>query len=157
MSRGRRKRGPDRARPLYSRALRLDYLQLGPFACFFLFEGMIALAVLLSMAGLVTWWTVLILPVVVAALVKINDAVASLFGRSKMGRRLSRARGVARVRDPSAELPTMAIRILAPAQVRRRVSNERWLGSTSTLRYSDLRQLGAGVLNTGQATERPSV
>lgn len=140
MSRGKRKRGPDRARPLYARALRLDYLQLSGVACLFLFEGMIALAVLLSLAELVAWWSVIILPLTVAILVKINDAVASLFGRSKMGRRLSLARGVARVRDPHNEMATMIIRGGPPRQIRRRPNNERRFAPTPLHRPAPFRQ-----------------
>lgn len=140
MSRGKRKRGPDRARPLYARALRLDYLQLSGVACLFLFEGMIALAVLLSLAELVAWWSVIILPLTVAILVKINDAVASLFGRSKMGRRLSLARGVAQVRDPREDMPTMIIRGGPPRQIRRRAYNERLFVPTPLHRTEPLRQ-----------------
>jgi hypothetical protein len=81
---------------------------------------MIALAVLLSFAELVSWWTVIILPVMVAVLVKINDSIKSLYGRSELGRRLSRARGVARVRDARWEAPTMVLRVVALPQSRRR-------------------------------------
>jgi hypothetical protein len=144
MSRGRRKRGPDRARPLYARALRLDYLQLGGVACFFLFEGMVALAVLLSLAELVNWWSVLVLPAVVAGLVKINDLVASVFGKSSAFRRANRARGVARVPRPSipvargtAKAPRADAPLddaVAPRQVRRRNANHRRFNPISSLR-----------------------
>jgi hypothetical protein len=137
----RRQRGPDRSRPVYARALRLDYLQLSPFACVFLFEGMIALAVLLSLAELVTWWSVILLPATVAVLVKINDVVASLFGCSKMGRRLSRARGVARVKDARDEMPTVVIKHVglrgddsALRRSRRLGGNERRLAAATRFR-----------------------
>jgi hypothetical protein len=44
--------------------------------CFILFEGMIAVGVLLALTELVDWWTPVVLPVAVAAMVKINDMVA---------------------------------------------------------------------------------
>ena len=50
--------------------------------CFLFFEGTVALAVLLALAELVTWWAVLVLPVVVAAMVKLNDLVAAIVVRS---------------------------------------------------------------------------
>ena len=124
--------------------LRLDYLQLSGVACFFLFEGMVALAVLLSLAELVNWWSVLVLPAVVAGLVKINDLVASVFGRSSAFRRANRARGVARV--PRSSVPVArgtakAPRADAPAeepitsrQVRRRNANQQRFSPISSLR-----------------------
>lgn len=91
--------GP-RARPLYARVLRLQ-MRLGPVACAFFFEGMIGIAALLSLAGLVTWWSVLVLPGTVATLVKVNDMVFN-----GLVRRL-RARGVARFDDVLSDMPTV--------------------------------------------------
>jgi len=59
--------------PLYVRLLRLRHLRPGAFACFLLFEGVTAVAVLLGLAELSTWWGVLVLPVAVAFMVKLND------------------------------------------------------------------------------------
>jgi hypothetical protein len=64
------------ARPLYARVLRLRHLQPSGLWCFLFFEGMIALGVLLALAELVSWWAVLVLPAVVAIMVKVNDVVA---------------------------------------------------------------------------------
>jgi hypothetical protein len=76
-------RVPARA-PLYVRALRLRHLHLDGLASFLLFECMIATAVLLGLAELVSWWAVLVLPGVVAAMVKVNDlVVAGSRGRSR--------------------------------------------------------------------------
>ena len=151
MSRGRRARRPDRARPLYARILRLDYLQLSGVACFFLFEGMVALAVLLSLAELVNWWSVVVLPAVVAGLVKINDSVASVYGRSSAFRRANQARGIARVphasvsvargtataprADGSSDEPSDEPE--APRQVRRQNTNRRRLSPISSVRAAD--------------------
>jgi hypothetical protein len=74
--------------------------------CFLLFEGVVALAILLSLAELVNWLSVLVLPAIVAGLVKINDIVAGAFSRipaidSTMRfttrKRLGEARGMAAV------------------------------------------------------------
>jgi hypothetical protein len=72
----------ERYRPLYARLLGLRFVNPGGVLCFLFFEGTIALAVLLALAELVTWWAVLVLPVVVAAMVKLNDMVAAVVVRS---------------------------------------------------------------------------
>jgi hypothetical protein len=72
----------ERYRPLYARLLGLRFVNPGGVLCFLFFEGTIALAVLLALAELVTWWAVLVLPVVVAAMVKLNDVVAAVVVRS---------------------------------------------------------------------------
>ncbi|GAB3943392.1 hypothetical protein [Micromonospora vulcania] len=69
-------------RPLYARLLGLRFVNPGGVLCFLFFEGTIALAVLLALAELVTWWAVLVLPAVVAAMVKLNDMVAAVVVRS---------------------------------------------------------------------------
>jgi hypothetical protein len=65
-------------RPLYVRLLRLHHLRLRAWQRAVLGEGVLAVAVLLVLADLASAWTVLVLPVVVAALVKAHDAVAGL-------------------------------------------------------------------------------
>ncbi|MFG1843465.1 hypothetical protein ACGFH8_34105 [Micromonospora sp. NPDC049175] len=72
----------ERYRPLYARLLGLRFVNPGGVLCFLFFEGTVALAVLLALAELVTWWAVLVLPVVVAAMVKLNDMVAAIVVRS---------------------------------------------------------------------------
>lgn len=69
-------RAESRTRPLYARLLGLQYLRPGGVLCFVYFEGSIALAVLLGLAELVSWWAVLVLPMAVAVMVKLNDVVA---------------------------------------------------------------------------------
>ncbi|WP_241825693.1 hypothetical protein [Micromonospora sp. CB01531] len=66
----------ERYRPLYARVLGLRFVNPGGVLCFLFFEGAVALAVLLALAELVTWWAVLVLPAVVAVMVKLNDMVA---------------------------------------------------------------------------------
>ncbi|MEU7609578.1 hypothetical protein [Micromonospora sp. NPDC049204] len=72
----------ERYRPLYARLLGLRFVNPGGVLCFLFFEGAIALAVLLALAELVSWWAVLVLPAVVAAMVKLNDIVAAVVVRS---------------------------------------------------------------------------
>jgi hypothetical protein len=62
--------------PLYARILGLQYLTPSGFLCFVFLEGTVALGVLLALAELVSWWGVLVLPVTVAAMVKLNDVIA---------------------------------------------------------------------------------
>ncbi|WP_254550690.1 hypothetical protein [Catellatospora tritici] len=71
-----------RTRPLYARVLGLQYVRPSNLMCFVFFEGAIALAVLLALAELTTWWAVLVLPVSVAVMVKINDVIAGATTRS---------------------------------------------------------------------------
>lgn len=62
--------------PLYARMLRLRHLNPGGLLCFVFLEGALALGALLALAELVSWWGVLVLPAVVAVMVKFNDVVA---------------------------------------------------------------------------------
>jgi hypothetical protein len=70
-----------RLRPLYARLLGLQYLRPSGFLCFVFLEGAVALGILLALAELVSWWGVLVLPVSVAAMVKVNDVVAGALTR----------------------------------------------------------------------------
>ncbi|MCM0678353.1 hypothetical protein NCC78_27305 [Micromonospora phytophila] len=72
----------ERYRPLYARVLGLRFVNPGGVLCFLFFEGAVALAALLALAELVTWWAVLILPATVAVMVKLNDMVAAAVVRS---------------------------------------------------------------------------
>ncbi|WP_433387007.1 hypothetical protein [Micromonospora sp. KLBMP9576] len=72
----------ERYRPLYARVLGLRFVNPGGVLCFLFFEGAVALAALLALAELVTWWAVLVLPLTVAAMVKLNDVVAAMVVRS---------------------------------------------------------------------------
>ena len=68
-------------RPLYARMLRLRHLAPSGLLCFVYLEGAFALGILLALAELVSWWGVLVLPAVVALMVKLNDVVAGLLVR----------------------------------------------------------------------------
>ncbi|MGN9890476.1 hypothetical protein [Micromonospora sp. L31] len=72
----------ERYRPLYARALGLRVVNPGGVLCFLFFEGAVALAVLLALAELVSWWAVVVLPAAVALMVKLNDMVAERVVRS---------------------------------------------------------------------------
>ncbi|WDZ84811.1 hypothetical protein [Micromonospora cathayae] len=72
----------ERYRPLYARVLGLRFVNPGGVLCFLYFEGVIALAALLALAELVSWWAVLVLPATVALMVKLNDMVAASVVRS---------------------------------------------------------------------------
>ena len=74
--------GPDAGRPIYARALRLRHLNPNSTLCFIFLEGAVALGVVLALAELVDPWGVILLPVSVAAMVKINDMVAGAVVRS---------------------------------------------------------------------------
>ncbi|MFC0506866.1 hypothetical protein [Micromonospora costi] len=69
-------------RPLYARVLGLRFVNPGGVLCFLFFEGTVALAALLALAELVSWWAVVVLPAVVAVMVKLNDMVAAVVVRS---------------------------------------------------------------------------
>ncbi|WP_243706483.1 hypothetical protein [Micromonospora sp. KC721] len=72
----------ERYRPLYARVLGLRVVNPGGVLCFVFFEGAVALAVLLALAELVSWWAVPALPLAVATMVKLNDLVAERVVRS---------------------------------------------------------------------------
>ena len=63
-------------RPVYPRVLRLRHLHLSAWQRAVLGEGAIAAALLLVAADVATAWTLLVLPLAVAAVVKVNDLVA---------------------------------------------------------------------------------
>lgn len=90
-------------RPLYARALGLRYLRPGGMLCFFFFEGAVALATLLALAELVSWWAVLVLPAAIAVMVKINDVIAGVGARAA-----ARAWGRAAIRSAARQAARLA-------------------------------------------------
>lgn len=68
-------------RPWYARVLHLKHLYLSNVWCVVLFEGSIALAVLMALTEFVSWWVVLVLPLAVAGMVKLNDLIAGTLER----------------------------------------------------------------------------
>ncbi|WP_199037175.1 hypothetical protein [Glycomyces salinus] len=73
------------SRPWYARALGLRHIYLSHPWCVVLFEGSIALGLLMALTELVSWWVVPVLPLAVAAMVKANDVIAGAVDRA--GRR----------------------------------------------------------------------
>lgn len=72
------------ARPLYARVLRLRHLSLGTWQRAALAEGMLAVGVLLALADLASAWTIVVLPVVVAAVVKAHDVLQGDLDRAEL-------------------------------------------------------------------------
>ena len=90
-----RRAGVSRDLPLYARMLGLRHLAPSGLLCFVFLEGAVALGILLALAELVSWWGVLVLPVTVAAMVKLNDLVAGALARPSAMPRPARAGTVA--------------------------------------------------------------
>ena len=63
-------------RPLYPRLLRLRHIAPNAWQRALLGEGALAVAALLVLADLATAWTLLVLPLAVAAIVKAHDLLA---------------------------------------------------------------------------------
>lgn len=68
-------------RPLYPRLLRLRHVAPNAWQRALLGEGVLALAALLVLADLATAWTLLVLPLAVAAVVKAHDVLAAGLNR----------------------------------------------------------------------------
>ena len=68
--------GTVRRRPLHARLLRLRHVRLRAWQRAVLLDGSFALAVLLVLADVASAWALLVLPAVVAAVVKVHDVVA---------------------------------------------------------------------------------
>jgi hypothetical protein len=71
-------------RPLYVRLLHLRHIAPNAWQRAVLGEGSLALAVVLVLADVATAWTLLVLPLAVAALVKAHDLLAWLLGRPEV-------------------------------------------------------------------------
>ncbi|HLT09712.1 MAG TPA: hypothetical protein VK028_02755 [Micromonosporaceae bacterium] len=70
-----------RRRPLYFRILGVRYLNLHPALILVLFEGSIALGLLLALAELIPFWGFMLVPVAVALAVKLNDVIEGIMLR----------------------------------------------------------------------------
>jgi hypothetical protein len=66
----------DRPAPLYWRLLRLRYTRPNGWLRALYFEGAVALGVVLVLADVASVWTIVVLPLIVAVVVKANDVVA---------------------------------------------------------------------------------
>ena len=72
---------PRPKKPLYPRLLRLRHIEPNAWQRAALGEGAIGVGVLLAMADLASAWTIVALPVAVAAIVKAHDALQGLLDR----------------------------------------------------------------------------
>jgi hypothetical protein len=68
-------------RPIYPRLLRLHHIRPNAWQRALLGEGALAVAVLLVLADVASAWTLLVLPVAVAVVVKAHDMLAGLLRR----------------------------------------------------------------------------
>lgn len=118
-------------RPLYARALRVRHLAPSGLLCFVFLEGAIALGILLALAELVSWWGVIVLPITVAAMVKLNDVIAG-----------SLVRAATPTRPPMPPGGTSAV-------AARRSAVPRQVGEESTRRLP-------GMVRPGSQAMRPS-
>jgi hypothetical protein len=103
-------------RPLYARMLRLRQISPSGLLCFVFLEGSIALGLLLALAELVSWWGVLVLPVMVALMVKLNDLIAGSLTRSASSRPATAQAAV--LRSAAAESTEVMSRVADEATTR---------------------------------------
>lgn len=71
-----------RPAPMYWRVLRLRHIRPNGWLRALFFEGSVALSVVLVLAGLASVWTIVVLPIVVAVIVKANDVLVGSLRRS---------------------------------------------------------------------------
>ena len=103
--------------PMYARLLRLRHVAPSGFLCFVFLEGSIALGALLALAELVSWWGVLVLPITVALMVKLNDVIAAALSRPPAPARPAAARAEV-LRPATAGVLSPPIRIAEEATTR---------------------------------------
>jgi hypothetical protein len=108
-----RRAGASRDLPLYGRMLGLRHLAPSGFLCFVFLEGAVALGLLLALAELISWWGVIVLPVTVAVMVKLNDVVAGALSRSEAA---PRPVGSGTVTPPPPTLRPAVIPRVSPAE-----------------------------------------
>lgn len=80
-----RSRRRSHKKPLYPRLLHLQHIHPNAWQRAALGEGAIGVGVLLAMADLATAWSIVVLPVAVAAIVKAHDALQGLLDRGRPG------------------------------------------------------------------------
>ena len=67
--------------PIYSRVLGLRYIRPSGWQRAVFIEGAFALGIVLTLADVATAWTILVLPAIVAVIVKAHDVVAAEIAR----------------------------------------------------------------------------
>ena len=131
--------------PLYARVLRLRQIRPGGLLCFLYFEGAVAVGVLLALAELAPWWSALVLPAAVAAMVKVNDRVAGWNARARLvpaHTRTGSARRAA-VGMPKPSVPRARPADTPPPSNKVRVSGR--ASAPGALAPSELPGFGSGV------------
>lgn len=93
-------------RPLYHRLLGLRYYRPRTLLTLVCFEGSILVAVLASLADMLDWWSVVAIPVAVAAAVKLQDLVLRAALRPARTQQPVRSPGPL---DPPAPVGTAAL------------------------------------------------
>ena len=99
--------GPPRKKPLYSRLLRLSHISPNVWQRALLGEGALAAGIVLVLADLATAWTILVLPLAVAAVVKAHDLLAGVLQRPAKVRP-AKAPKARRTKTAAAPEPTPA-------------------------------------------------
>jgi hypothetical protein len=123
-----------RQQPLYARMLGLQYLAPSGFLCFVFLEGAVALGILLALAELVSWWGVLVLPITVAGMVKLNDVVAGMLAYPTAPTGDVSLTG-ARTVDLRGSLTVPAPDVHRPQEPDRLDHRQQWARQTATRRY----------------------
>jgi hypothetical protein len=128
-------------RPLYARLLRLRHITPGGMLCFVFLEGAAALGILLALAELVSWWGVIVLPLTVAVMVKLNDVIAGMLPRSDSPGEPVAARAAVRRtagrpigEEATTRLPVMQGGVKRPWAERLEVQHQ-WVRQSATRRY----------------------
>jgi hypothetical protein len=88
--------------------LGLRYVRPSALMSFLLCECAIALAALLALADLVSWWAVAVLPLSIAAMVKLNDLVTGAMRRSTRSNATTRTATVRAPRRAAQPVPEPA-------------------------------------------------
>jgi hypothetical protein len=124
------------ARPLYARLLRLKHITPGGLLCFVFLEGAVALGVLLALAELVSWWGVIVLPLTVAVMVKLNDVIAGLFPVAPTDEPVAARAAVRRPigEESTTRLPVAQSGVKRPWAERLEL-REQWVRQSATRRY----------------------
>lgn len=163
MTRSRRaglSRDEARQQPLYARMLGLQYLAPGGFLCFVFLEGAVALGILLALAELVSWWGVLVLPAMVAAMVKLNDVVAGSLIRPAAAARTTPVAPVRTAPPGSPGAETVRLSAVTIAQVKAVGAagpapvSAAPVGAAPALRSAALRRATAGTAPGARDEER---
>jgi hypothetical protein len=143
--------------PMYARMLRLRHLTPSGLLCFVFLEGAVALGILLALAELVSWWGVLVLPAMVALMVKLNDVLAGMVTPPVASSAVAPARRSAVSERPPAIRPPVA-REEVPV-VRSRMGDQReraaWLaGGRGDLSAADTVITDLGSINGASAARQ---